>query len=282
MMNPLPVVTTLQPFNLPPSRLAAIVRTGSGFRSILAAVICATPERVNFNYAFETPRFTTEHLQRLHLSPIDGCEKFSETLQALFHPKPVETLRQVTPYDVAWAERQSAFKHSRTMPAPLKHFCPTCVDAVVDGNTRARVTRGVYLPIEHDCGVVRVYDLAGKLVKTMSRAEFETQAPANNARCESRTVAPVTFKAARSVEWRRNHSAMAKLMRLYVSVANDMREGETVDIWATVEPMLYRKAVWYLKVCRRWLTEQRMVIKGLRSEARSLDEVLSESRIFQN
>lgn len=67
--------------------------------------------------------------------------------------------------DHDWAQQQKAFPHSLSMPKALKHFCPDCVDTVVSKHKSVRVTRGVYLPIEHECNRVRVYDLAGKLLE---------------------------------------------------------------------------------------------------------------------
>lgn len=80
------------------------------------------------------------------------------------HVKPIEPrFSQVTPDDVDWAERQRAFPHSQPMPYQFKTFCPHCVDMVISAKVRA--TRGVYLPVEHACPRVRVYDLMGKLIE---------------------------------------------------------------------------------------------------------------------
>jgi len=67
--------------------------------------------------------------------------------------------------DQEWAAEQTQFPHTLPMPRSLKTFCPDCVDAVLDiaRNKYLRTTRGVYLPIDHECNSVRVYDLAGKL-----------------------------------------------------------------------------------------------------------------------
>ena len=45
----------------------------------------------------------------------------------------------------------------------LKNYCPHCSEDVAG----TRVTRGCYLPIEHDCPRVRVYDLRGKLLEVL-------------------------------------------------------------------------------------------------------------------
>lgn len=65
-------------------------------------------------------------------------------------------------------KKQKSFTHSLSMPRNNKCFCTQCAERVVDkkGN-EVRVTRGVYLPIEHDCPRVRVYDLQGKLIEVI-------------------------------------------------------------------------------------------------------------------
>ncbi len=56
------------------------------------------------------------------------------------------------------------FTHTLTMPRPLRSFCPTCTDLIVDSKQKqVRVTKGVYRPIEHDCGIT-TYDLQGKQI----------------------------------------------------------------------------------------------------------------------
>lgn len=86
------------------------------------------------------------------------------------HVRPMDKKYSVgTPQDHDWATKQRAFPHSQSMPRAYKSFCANCFEVVVNGATELRVTRGVYLPIEHDCNSVRVYDLHGKLleVKTL-------------------------------------------------------------------------------------------------------------------
>jgi hypothetical protein len=215
-------------------------------------------------------------------SVADG-DKLSDTLQVLFHHKKVQ-FHQVTPEDVAWAERQTAFPHTRTMPRLFAHFCPNCFDAVVDGDTRVRVTKGVFLEKEHEC-CVRVFNLAGELVKVESRAEFDANTVASVQRVICQENKAATFKPSRSVEWRQTSSPMAKLMRLCVTVHEMLKdkEIEAIDIWETTDAMPYKEAVRCLKACWRWLTEKKMVVnKSMRSEVRSLDDILSDSRLFPN
>lgn len=83
------------------------------------------------------------------------------------HVKPVEPrFSQVTIEDVDWAQRQLAFPHTQPMPRLFRSFCVHCVEMVIDeAAAQVRATRGVYLPVEHDCARVRVYDLRGNLLE---------------------------------------------------------------------------------------------------------------------
>jgi hypothetical protein len=88
-------------------------------------------------------------------------------------------------YDHDWATNQAPFPHSLPMPRHYNYICLNCTDQVVEvietyehpwskrvgekpitSVTRViRETKGVYLPVEHDCPRVRVYDLQGKLLE---------------------------------------------------------------------------------------------------------------------
>jgi hypothetical protein len=72
-------------------------------------------------------------------------------------PKQIVRFNQVTPEDVGWGLK-SAFKHSRNMPPLLTNFCPNCSESVVAANKLVRSTRGMYLPIKHECPAQRVYN----------------------------------------------------------------------------------------------------------------------------
>ena len=94
------------------------------------------------------------------------------------HPMPIDVhvqpsqpkFTQVTPEDVEWAERQDAFAHSHNMPRTFRSFCPNCIEVVVDGSQKkVRVTKGVYLPVDHDCNSVRVYDLKNNLLEVKAQ-----------------------------------------------------------------------------------------------------------------
>jgi hypothetical protein len=82
------------------------------------------------------------------------------------HCRPIEPrFNNVTPDDVDWADRQRAFAHTQSMPRAFNSFCVNCAEMVIGADKVVRITRGVYLPIEHQCNSVRVYDLAGTLLE---------------------------------------------------------------------------------------------------------------------
>lgn len=81
-------------------------------------------------------------------------------------PQQKSDFNYITPEDVYWAERHKAFSHTLAMPRSLRNFCPMCVDKVIDYTSKpARTTVGVYLPVEHACPRIRLYDLMGKLIE---------------------------------------------------------------------------------------------------------------------
>jgi hypothetical protein len=89
-----------------------------------------------------------------------------------YHPMPIDVhvraiepkFNHVTPEDVDWGRRQG--RPTQTMPRKHNTFCAVCVEMVIDENEhRVRVTKGLYLPIEHQCNSVRVYDLRGNLLE---------------------------------------------------------------------------------------------------------------------
>lgn len=89
-----------------------------------------------------------------------------------YHPMPIDVhvraiepkFTQVTPEDVDWGHRQG--RATQVMPRKHHSFCAVCVEMVIDeAEKRVRVTKGVYLPIEHTCNSVRVYDLRNNLLE---------------------------------------------------------------------------------------------------------------------
>lgn len=97
-------------------------------------------------------------------------DKVTEHKGVDVHVRPVEPKHSVlTPEDHDHATKQRAFPHSQSMPRAFTSFCTSCIEMVIDTRqSEVRVTRGVYLPIEHDCARVRVYDLVGKLIEVKS------------------------------------------------------------------------------------------------------------------
>ncbi len=79
-------------------------------------------------------------------------------------PTAAPKFTQVTPEDVNWGKRQA--RPTQLMPRKHNSFCAVCVEMVIDKQQHSvRVTKGVYLPIEHQCNSVRVYDLRGTLLE---------------------------------------------------------------------------------------------------------------------
>lgn len=90
-----------------------------------------------------------------------------------YHPMPIDVhvraiepkFTHVTPEDVDWGHRQG--RPTQLMPRKHNSFCAVCVEMVIDESEhRVRVTKGLYLPIEHACNSVRLYDLRGNLLET--------------------------------------------------------------------------------------------------------------------
>jgi hypothetical protein len=85
--------------------------------------------------------------------------RLSEIVSAAAHAAPTNDLLacpiipKFTPYDPAWdVQRKAALEKRFT---GYKNFCPDCVEMVVNGNSVLRKTKGVYLPIKHECPKVR-------------------------------------------------------------------------------------------------------------------------------
>lgn len=127
--------------------------------------------------------------------PLNKCDTTVEVLKKDhgYHPMPRNVhvraiepkFNNVTPDDEQWAKgshlsgcdglpcvcgrSRHNFQHTHSMPRRSKVFCATCTDAVVDDSKKeVRVTKGVYLPIEHECSKLRVYDLTGRLLEVLS------------------------------------------------------------------------------------------------------------------
>lgn len=68
-------------------------------------------------------------------------------------------------------ERAKPFPHTLTMPRAFRVFCPNCIEVVLSNKKPfvIRMTKGVYLPIEHECNSVRVYSLQGTLLEVKAQ-----------------------------------------------------------------------------------------------------------------
>jgi hypothetical protein len=105
--------------------------------------------------------------------------------RARLHVKPMgPRFGQVTPEDVVWASRQSAFPHSQPMPRCFKNFCPHCAEVVTNSDSVLRETKGLYLPIEHECPKVHVVEgvptIAHKSVVVVRPTKFRSAEAAQN------------------------------------------------------------------------------------------------------
>lgn len=89
-----------------------------------------------------------------------------------YHPMPVDVhvepaapkFTMVTIEDVEWGKKQG--RTTQQMPRRFNSFCADCVEVVIDRESKkVRVTKGVYLSIEHECKRVRFYNLHGALLE---------------------------------------------------------------------------------------------------------------------
>ncbi len=93
-----------------------------------------------------------------------------------YHPMPIDVHLDPLPHkhvdaltihvEGEYQASQTKSLHATDMPRKHTSFCATCVDMVVDDIASVRVNKGVYLPIEHQCNSMRVYDLRGNLLET--------------------------------------------------------------------------------------------------------------------
>ena len=105
--------------------------------------------------------------------PLNKCVTFVVKIEKDkgYHPMPIDVhvraiepkFNHVTPEDVDWGLRQG--RATQVMPRKHNTFCAVCVEMVIDDARHVRVTKGLYLPIEHQCNSVRVYNLQGKLLE---------------------------------------------------------------------------------------------------------------------
>lgn len=90
------------------------------------------------------------------------------TLKKLYDQRRIDAAKRYTPVDDhEHIERAKPFPHTLSMPRLHKTFCTRCTEVVIGQRKPwvVRLTKGVYLPIDHDCNSVRVYDLKGNLLE---------------------------------------------------------------------------------------------------------------------
>lgn len=102
-----------------------------------------------------------------HIKFVFGLRKdkgYHPMPRAVHIEAPAPKFNYVTPEDVDWGKKQGT--PAKPMPRAFRNFCSDCIEVVVD-KTRStvRVTKGMYLPIEHECASVRIYDLQGNLIE---------------------------------------------------------------------------------------------------------------------
>lgn len=92
----------------------------------------------------------------------------SDGLKKLYEQRRLDAAKRKTALDGhEWIERAKPFPHTLAMPRAFRAFCVHCVDVVLSNKKPwvIRHTKGVYLPIEHECHSVRVYNLQGTLLE---------------------------------------------------------------------------------------------------------------------
>lgn len=95
----------------------------------------------------------------------DVCGMLKNTLYIQRKPKSKPTTLDDYEHD----QRQAYFPHTQAMPRRFTAYCPQCTDVVVDGkHNKVRTTKGAYLPIEHECASVRIYDLRSNLIEVIA------------------------------------------------------------------------------------------------------------------
>lgn len=89
-------------------------------------------------------------------------------LKALYWQRRIDARKTYTMLDDnEHINEAKPFSHTLTMPRAFRTFCVDCVDVVLSNKKPfvIRMTKGVYLPIDHDCNSVRIYDLKGNLIE---------------------------------------------------------------------------------------------------------------------
>jgi len=174
-----------------------------------------------------------------------GADTLWSIVPACDLPKPEARFHQVTPEDVDWCERQSAFAHSHAMPRKAKNFCPEL---------------GMYL-LENWEPRIEHTTIAPCVVKSWAITLQEW----NN-----------SIKAAKAAKVEED-----RRMKLFYKQC----DGLSPEQFEKAQRLPFKGAVRYVAACKRWLVEKAMVAKGHPNapyEVRSLNEIVNESRTFPN
>jgi hypothetical protein len=158
----------------------AVLRTGS-------VVIPQSKEKIHWNMLLVKEDITLDDgldYWLTYAGDTAGAQKAGEQsgyvyvadLHGAFMGVMVKRLQQAkkkpTPIDDhEWVERQKPFPHTLSMPRKLTAYCPNCTEIVLSVKKPwvIRMTKGVYLPIEHECNSVRVYDLNNNLLEVKAQ-----------------------------------------------------------------------------------------------------------------
>lgn len=104
-----------------------------------------------------------------HISIDKRKDRTAQALLSKDLPCPIRARKfsEPTLSDNEWDDKQRPFPHSLPMPRLLKTYCACCREAVIDGTREVRVTKGCYLPVDHECPRTRVYDIRGALLEVL-------------------------------------------------------------------------------------------------------------------
>lgn len=83
------------------------------------------------------------------------------------HVKPIPKRFAVPTLDDNIYDAKQRRLQNVPMPRGLKNYCTCCREAVFDGKREVRVTKGCYLPVDHECPRTRVYGHSGKLLEVV-------------------------------------------------------------------------------------------------------------------
>jgi len=125
-------------------------------RAVEAKKCAKAAERVE--KTFVTPP-TGLTLSEMFVSPLLEGRAWEEARVVRVAAVKQQTLAE---YDALHAFLRHQNVEAATQPRCFTNFCPHCAEMVTDGDSVLRRTKGLYLPVEHECPKVRVYEGAAK------------------------------------------------------------------------------------------------------------------------